>query len=324
MQPLLLTLLGAAYFPTLVVLPFYLWRDLPRSHPTTIKRRIAASCATCLVAWVPTRLAAAPQVRQAAQPPAAPRCTPWSTATRFGKRIQTPEPHPVQAGAARPSLPALLGLRAAGLGAAATLPLALTALLFAGPLYMLALDWRAGVPPASRVPAGPAALRNLVAAPLTEELIFRGGLLSFLLARGLAPGAAAALSPLAFGAAHLHHLHNLVAWEGWPLRRALPAVLFQAAYTTAFGWYAAYLLLRTGSLASPVIVHAFCNFMGFPAFAAIPRYPRPLRVALAFALGIAGFALLLRPLTEPALYGWAQGKDYAGLFRGLGSQVRLT
>jgi len=46
-------------------------------------------------------------------------------------------------------------------------------------------------------------------------------------------------------------------------------VFFQSAYTTVFGWYATWLFLRTQSLASPVLVHAFCNWMGFPNFAAM-------------------------------------------------------
>lgn len=38
----------------------------------------------------------------------------------------------------------------------------------------------------------------------------------------------------------------------------------QFGYTTVFGWYAAFLLLRTGNLWGVVVVHAFCNWMGLP------------------------------------------------------------
>ncbi len=214
---------------------------------------------------------------------------------------------------ARHGLPTLLGLHGKGLLPALTLPLVLTALFFAGPLYMLVLDWRGGTQPASRIPAGPAALRNLVAAPITEEFTFRSCLISFLLARGVAPWACVFLSPLAFGAAHLHHLHDLVKFQGWPLRQACLAVLFQLGYTTVFGWYAAFLLLRTGSLPAVVLVHAFCNFMGFPPLQAISQYPHPRRVMMAFLAGVAGFVLLLRRLTSPALY-WPGGGDYLSLF----------
>ena len=38
----------------------------------------------------------------------------------------------------------------------------------------------------------------------------------------------------------------------------------QFGYTTVFGWYAAFLLLRTGNLWGVVAVHSFCNWMGLP------------------------------------------------------------
>lgn len=139
--------------------------------------------------------------------------------------------------------------------------------------------------------------------------------MSFLLARGAGAAACIFASPLAFGAAHLHHLHDLVAHQGLPLRRAALAVAFQLCYTTVFGWYAAWLLLCTGSLAALVPVHAFCNWMGFPAVGAIPRYHRPRVVAGVFVGGVLAFAALAGRFTDPALFGWQAGGSYAGLFR---------
>ena len=40
--------------------------------------------------------------------------------------------------------------------------------------------------------------------------------------------------------------------------------LFQFTYTTLFGWYAAFLYLRTGSLPGVILAHSFCNWMGLP------------------------------------------------------------
>jgi prenyl protein peptidase len=48
-------------------------------------------------------------------------------------------------------------------------------------------------------------------------------------------------------------------------------VLFQGFYTTVFGWYEALVFLRTGNLAAPVAVHAFCNWMGVPEFGRMAR-----------------------------------------------------
>lgn len=221
-----------------------------------------------------------------------------------------PDPRPLQATTPAALLSAL-GVRGGpGLLQACVLPLLLTAALFAGPLAMWAVDWRRGrpAPAPAALPRGPLPLRNLLVAPLTEEAAFRGCLLPFLLLRGAGPVAAGALSLATFGGAHLHHLHGLVTFEGWGLAEAARAVLFQAAYTSLFGAYASFLLLRTGRLAAPVLAHAFCNLMGLPRFGHLPRYPAP--VAWAFALGVAAFFGLLRPMTEPRLYGYAQGSSY--------------
>ena len=111
-------------------------------------------------------------------------------------------------------------------------------------------------------------------------------------------------------------------------------VACQFCYTTLFGWYATWLLLRSGHLvslalevvdtsalllgacthvgiltsssdglqAAPVAAHAFCNVLGFPDFGSIAEHPRPRAVALAFAAGIGAFAAGLLPLTRPAMF----------------------
>ncbi len=141
----------------------------------------------------------------------------------------SPRASPSQAPA---SLAAALGLRTPGLAAAAILPLVLTMLLFAGPLLALALSRPAGSSGSARSAAHSSslwaqrivhvsfahALRNWVAAPLLEEFLFRGCLLSYLLAAGASPGRCIALSPALFAACHLHHLHELVRYQvgpGW-------------------------------------------------------------------------------------------------------------
>ena len=43
-------------------------------------------------------------------------------------------------------------------------------------------------------------------------------------------------------------------------------MILQFAYTTIFGMYSAFLFVKTGHFAAPFIVHAYCNFMGFPDF----------------------------------------------------------
>lgn len=75
------------------------------------------------------------------------------------------------------------------------------------------------------------------------------------------------LSPIIFGLAHLHHFYEFrVTHPSAPVAQALVRSVVQLGYTTLFGAYATFLLLRTGSLLAIFVVHAFCNCMGFPRF----------------------------------------------------------
>ena len=98
--------------------------------------------------------------------------------------------------------------------------------------------------------------------------------------------------------------------------------MFQFTYTTVFGMYSSYLFVRTGHFTAPFLVHAFCNFMGFPDFgdvvASEPRkryctaHRTPLTaltamlyrvfLCLMYLAGLLGFNFLLVPLTAPDLY----------------------
>lgn len=157
-------------------------------------------------------------------------------------------------------------------------------------------------------------VRNLIAAPLTEELCFRSGLISYLLASGMSPNKALWLSPLPFALAHVHHVIDLVVHQNCHPVRAVVICLVQVGYTSVFGWFTAFLLLRTGHFAGLVLTHAFCNYMGFPRFGAIGKHPRAAAVGASFIGGIAAFVWLLFPLTEPNLYGFRAGTSYLNLF----------
>ena len=79
-------------------------------------------------------------------------------------------------------------------------------------------------------------------------------------------------------------------------------VSFQAAFTTVFGWYASFLLLRTGHYIAPLGAHAFCNLMGFPDLSTARAHPRATLITRLYLVGIVAFAALLRPLSHPSLY----------------------
>jgi prenyl protein peptidase len=52
--------------------------------------------------------------------------------------------------------------------------------------------------------------------------------------------------------------------QGLPFKIGLIRVTFQLTYTTLFGAYASFLLLRTGHLTAAFVAHAFCNVMEVP------------------------------------------------------------
>ena len=58
--------------------------------------------------------------------------------------------------------------------------------------------------------------------------------------------------------------------------------MFQFAYTTIFGMYSAFLFVKTGHFAAPFIVHAYCNFMGFPDFMEVVNSEPRKRLVLMF------------------------------------------
>jgi prenyl protein peptidase len=75
------------------------------------------------------------------------------------------------------------------------------------------------------------------------------------------------LTPIIFGLAHVHHFYEFrVSHPHTPVVSALLRSLLQFTYTTLFGGYATFIYLRSGSLLSVILVHAFCNWMGFPRF----------------------------------------------------------
>jgi len=205
-----------------------------------------------------------------------------------------------------------LGVRSPGLLNATLYPLALTIVLFAGPLVAscsakhawlrfrsMLHYWRWSNQTMDWI-----AWRNYVVAPFTEEFTFRACMLPILLGQ-YSTESSVLFSPTLFGIAHFHHMIERIRTHGQPLKDAFVISLFQFGYTTVFGIYSAYLFVRTGHVTACVVVHAFCNYMGFPDFGEVLSHPSPLkRLALAGAYvgGLTAFCFLLKPMTEPSLY----------------------
>jgi len=148
----------------------------------------------------------------------------------------------------------------------------LTAILFVGPLFEAGLvegGWRNWI----RLRGLDAVIsswmgwRNMVAGPITEEVLFRSASVPLLLLSHTSNTTIIFLTPIIFGLAHVHHFYEFrITHPHTPLITAILRSLLQLTYTTLFGGYATFVYLRTGSLLSVILVHAFCNWMGFPRF----------------------------------------------------------
>lgn len=115
-------------------------------------------------------------------------------------------------------------------------------------------------------------VRNYIFAPITEELVFTGMLLSCqrtinapmetrwdLLRYIVEPS-------LYFGVAHIHHAWELLQDEEYSTAHIFMITMFQALYTTAFGTLSNYIYIVTGgNLWSCILLHGICNLLGFPS-----------------------------------------------------------
>ena len=111
--------------------------------------------------------------------------------------------------------------------------------------------------------------RNHVVAPFSEEFTFRACMVPVLLGY-YSHFYAILISPLFFGVAHFHHMVERIR-KGQDIMTSFLVSMFQFTYTTIFGMYSAFLFVKTGHFAAPFIVHAYCNFMGFPDFMEVEK-----------------------------------------------------
>jgi prenyl protein peptidase len=156
--------------------------------------------------------------------------------------------------------------------------LALVSILFAGPLYeTIVVDggWRAFNFRGLKTTFFDSwiAFRNNFISPISEELVFRSLVISLYLLAKVAPSRIVFTTPLIFGLAHVHHFVEFVQSRlamnrpGSTGRIVLMGVvrsLFMLTYTSLFGFFAAFVHLRTGNLLAAIITHMFCNVMGLP------------------------------------------------------------
>ncbi|ORY86254.1 hypothetical protein BCR37DRAFT_343936 [Protomyces lactucae-debilis] len=145
--------------------------------------------------------------------------------------------------------------------------LALTATLFAGPLFEYFVADRGWMDFPRDIVHGLFAwtgVRNYIAGPATEEFVFRACIIPLHFYASVKPGYIVFITPLYFGLAHVHHIYERTRQNPGQLAQACLVSFVQFTYTSIFGWYASFIFMRTGSLLACIAVHSFCNIMGLP------------------------------------------------------------
>ena len=95
-------------------------------------------------------------------------------------------------------------------------------------------------------------MRNLIIAPITEELVFREFFIKILHHGGYGSRSAGFVAPIIFAIAHVHHHYKQMSFS---------AAVMAVGHTCIFGWIASVFLLRR-SVWDAIISHSICNFIG--------------------------------------------------------------
>jgi prenyl protein peptidase len=103
--------------------------------------------------------------------------------------------------------------------------------------------------------------------PVSEEIIWRSMVIPLHILANISGKNIVFITPLYFGIAHLHHLYEFrLTHPHTPMLLAIFRSLFQFTYTSLFGFFAAFVFLRTGNVWSAILAHSFCNWLGLPRF----------------------------------------------------------
>ncbi|TGZ83364.1 Abi-domain-containing protein [Ascodesmis nigricans] len=186
--------------------------------------------------------------------------------------------------------------------------LALTSVLFIGPLWKEVVEnvqdsgdarrWGQDVVARLRSWVG---WRNYVVAPITEEIVFRACIVPLQILAGRSSKVVIFVSPLYFGIGHIHHAYEFYLNNPHMIQAMVLRTLIQFTYTSIFGWYVAFLFVRTGSVLPAIFVHSFCNSLGVPSLALRSEekvWKRWLYWVLLVVVGPVGFYSCLWPWTE--------------------------
>eukprot|EP01083_Nonionella_stella_P315671 1140922_1 len=149
-------------------------------------------------------------------------------------------------------------------------------------------------------------IRGLVIGPVCEEWVYRGCLVSLLYHGKLPHWLCIMIPPVLFGLSHAHHIYYQLQHQFHDTRSAAcMRVAFQLFYTSVFGILASIIFIRTGNVFAAMLMHIWCNCMGFPPFTFITSRVRSwerIIHGIAYVFGLVTFIVLLYPLTDPIYF----------------------
>lgn len=134
--------------------------------------------------------------------------------------------------------------------------------------------------------------KALVIGPVTEEMIYRSFACSLWESANISYLKTIFLLPFLFGVSHLNKVLLEKKLSSIRLKDFAPYV-GMLGFTTVFGWWEAFVWLRTHSYFTCVIIHTFCNYMQFPDFREALEWQNPLQrifLYLGYLIGVIYFS----------------------------------
>ena len=144
--------------------------------------------------------------------------------------------------------------------------------------------------------------KAIIAAPILEELLYRSIIFGIYRDAFILEGNESTclyILPIYFAIAHLNTFYNTKITNSQQLKNALLQIVFKLIYTQIFGIYSGWVYIRSmnnienqgkGIIISAIVLHAQCNWFGFPSLGKIFDYkiylPKRIVIAIVYLIGI--------------------------------------
>mmetsp|Transcript_29222 Transcript_29222/g.113394 ORF Transcript_29222/g.113394 Transcript_29222/m.113394 type:complete len:182 (+) Transcript_29222:528-1073(+) len=118
-------------------------------------------------------------------------------------------------------------------------------------------------------------IRNYVAGPILEEIVFRGVCCTICMCAFPESNLHAYSTPaMLFSISHAHHAIRLIRTTNYARRDILATTLANVLVTGIFGLYAGMIFTKLGGIVSAITVHVICNCMSLPDVEGkLPTFP---------------------------------------------------